>query len=71
MSEEPVWVIKSLTKWEDFEPRLYTTLTGGVKGPNGCIGCMLVFDDYAAAVEHAGDQSKVQAAFMPQGGEKT
>lgn len=72
VSEEPVWIIRSLTKWEDFEPnKPYHRFIGGVKGPKGCIGCMLVFDDYAAAVAYAGDQSKVQAAYMPQGGEKT
>lgn len=65
MSQEPVWVVKSLTKWEDFEPSIPHPLMGGVKGPKGCIGCMLVFSDYTSAVAYAGDQNKVQAAFMP------
>lgn len=67
MTEEPVWIVKSLTKWEAFEPSIPHPLMGGVKGPKGSIGCMLVFEDYEAAVEYAGSPSKVQAAVMPKG----
>lgn len=61
-----LWAVKQFVAWEEFEPNFYHPLLGGVKGPDGCIGCMLVFDDYQKALAYVEyEPSRLQAVTRP------
>jgi hypothetical protein len=63
------YIVMRVTHWDAFEPTIALPILGGVRGPEGSVGFLPVFDTLEAAREWGGPDAQISVAQPSASGE--